>query len=73
MAHILTLRGAIRNVRTGHVAEWVAFREVEFVDHPQRVADALNQLADQPAQRDQLPGWAIDPFQSATTWSADKV
>ncbi len=59
MAYVLSLNGAITNLRTGSVTHGIAFNQVALKDHPERVADALNRFAADPASRERLSSWTL--------------
>jgi hypothetical protein len=65
MAYVLTLNGLFTNLKTGRVAHRVAFEQVTLEDHPERVADTLNQLAANLAWREQLSSWPSSPSRMA--------
>ena len=65
MAKVLTLNGAVMNLKTGRVTEWVAFRQAELKDDPKQVADVLNHFAAEPTRRDELAHWPVDSLTSA--------
>jgi hypothetical protein len=57
MAYVLVLEGVGMNLKTGQRLEAIGFKQVALVDDPQRVADVLNRLAANVAQRNSLPQW----------------
>jgi hypothetical protein len=58
MAYILSLHGTFANLQSGKVTNGVAFKQVALRDDPKVVAGILNQLAADPASRDQLSSWS---------------
>lgn len=61
MAYVLTIFGSLQNVRTGRISTRVSFGQIALRDHPEDVADALNDLAADPERRRQLPAAATQP------------
>jgi hypothetical protein len=57
MAYVLTLSGAVINLKTGRVTGWVVFQQYALEDDPQQIAAILNRLAANPAHRLELPHW----------------
>jgi hypothetical protein len=57
MAYVLTLNGAVTNLKTGRVTQWVAFAQAALKDDSQHVADTLNRFALDARAREQLPSW----------------
>ncbi len=54
-AYVLTLHGSARSLTSGEQTDCIAFRQVEFKDHPQQIADVLNDFAAEPSRRAELP------------------
>lgn len=66
MAYVLSLNGAFTNLRTGQTTNEIVFKQAALKDHPERVADTLNQLAADPDRREQLSSWPSTPTGTAT-------
>lgn len=61
MAYVLTLSGAVINLKTGRVTGLVIFAQYTLEDHPHQIAEVLNHLAANPARRSELPPWPPSP------------
>lgn len=57
-AYVVVLSGTFTNLKSGRTMPAIAFRQVEFVDHPNLIASTLMGLAANPHAREPLPSWS---------------
>jgi hypothetical protein len=57
MHYVLTLYGRVINPAAGQIITNLSFAQVDLIDPPHVLADAINAIAADPTRRDRLPSW----------------